>query len=128
MRFLEALNSDYAFLVLGSVMAFTMAVLRCLRFEHRDKSMMFIEAGMCTMITLSVSIGAKTTWDIPYNWSIPVGVFIGFIGTSFIHMLIKRFIMTVTNYYTGEGAKPNLPLPEPKLRRTTKETGDDRIN
>lgn len=102
MPFLQAYDTELLFLLFGSVSAFFMALLRCLSFDRRNAVMIITEAFMCTMITLSIAIGAKTTWNVSYSWSVPVGVFIGFIGTNLVHAVIKRVLEYHVTKYTDD--------------------------
>lgn len=101
MRLLEVYDTELLFLLFGSVSAFFMALLRCLSFDRRNVVMVITEAFMCTMITLSIAIGAKTTWSVSYSWSVPVGVFVGFIGTNLIHAIVKRILEYQVTQVTG---------------------------
>lgn len=40
-------------------------------------------------------------WHIATAWAVPIGVAVGFIGTSFIHAVIKRLIEFQVGRFTG---------------------------
>lgn len=94
-------NPELFFLLGGCIAAFFMAFLRGLNYTRKDPLMMVTEALMCTMITASISVGANSAWQISYIWTIPVGVMVGFIGTSFIHAIVKKFLLFHTHRLTG---------------------------
>lgn len=94
-------NPEYGYLTIGTIAAFVMALLRCLRFDRRDLSMVITESIMCAMIAGSIVMGVRAVWSIAFIWAVPIGVAVGFIGTNFIHLIIKQLIEFQLGRFTG---------------------------
>ena len=94
-------NPEMGYLVIGTIAAALMAFLRCLRFDRRDFVMVVTESIMCAMIAASIVMGVRSMWHIATVWAVPIGVAVGFIGTTFIHAVIKRLIEFQVGRFTG---------------------------
>lgn len=94
-------NPENGYLLFCMIAAFIMALLRCFRFDRRDFIMVITEAGMCAMLAASIVMGMRATWSIALVWAVPIGVAVGFIGTNFIHLVIKNLIEFHLGRYTG---------------------------
>lgn len=94
-------NPELGYLLVGTMAAALMAFLRCMRFDRRDFVMVITESIMCAMIAASIVMGVRSMWHIATAWAVPIGVAVGFIGTSFIHAVIKRLIEFQVGRFTG---------------------------
>lgn len=94
-------NPETGYLIVGTIAAFIMALLRCLRFDRRDLIMVVTESIMCAMIAGSIVMGVRAMWSIAFVWAVPIGVAVGFIGTNFIHLVIKQLIEFQLGRFTG---------------------------
>ena len=108
-------NPETGYLIVGTIAAFIMALLRCLRFDRRDLLMVVTESIMCAMLAGSIVMGVRAMWSIAFVWAVPIGVAVGFIGTNFIHLVIKHLIEFQIGRFTG-----GMPLDKDKADQKSK--------
>ncbi len=101
----QATISREALYFIGSgVAAFLMALFRTVKFadkEQRQFMQMLAEGFMCAMMSSGIAVLLKSYFNAPFSWAIPIGVIVGFIGTNFIHVIIKSLIEFQVGRYTG---------------------------
>lgn len=125
----ETISREVFYFIGSGVAAFLMALSRTTRFadkEHRRWAIKFNEALMCAMISSGIAVVIKTYFNAPFSWAIPIGVIVGFIGTNFIHVLIKSLIEFQVGRYTG--GKVSLRDIEAVLRSIEADKGKDQKN
>lgn len=92
MRNLVDGNPELAYFAIGGVSAFVMAIFRTQKWTRKRFAMRLVEGVMCSMLSSAISIGIVQYFDVSFIWSIPIGTFMGFIGTDLIHMVIVGLI------------------------------------
>lgn len=105
----EYISREVIYFVGSGVAAFFMALFRTVRFSDRGQRQFWMrlnEGFMCAMISSGLAVLMRTYFDTPFSWAIPIGVVVGFVGTNFIHVLIKSLIETQVGRYTGGQVSP----------------------
>lgn len=105
----EYISREVIYFVGSGVAAFFMALFRTVRFSDRNQRhfwMRLNEGFMCAMISSGLAVLMRTYFDTPFSWAIPIGVVVGFVGTNFIHVLIKSLIESQVGRYTGGQVSP----------------------
>lgn len=100
----ETVSREVVYFIGSGLAAFLMALLRTAKFADREQRhfvQMLVEGGMCAMISGSMVGLIKTYFSASYSWAIPIGVIVGFVGTNFIHVLIKTLIEFQVGRVTG---------------------------
>lgn len=85
-------NSEVVYLGAGSFFAFCMALLRSAKYTKKHFITRLTEALMCSMLASALVIGLVEYFHVSFIWAIPVGTFIGFVGTDFIHAVIVGLV------------------------------------
>lgn len=109
MRFIEH-SPEIFFLLGGSCAAFVMALMRSLRYTRKQLSMRVVEALMCSMLTTAFAMGLKSFWGVSYEWAIPMGTMIGFLGTDFIRAIVAGLLEFYTTKLSGSDSALNSKL------------------
>lgn len=105
----EYISREVIYFVGSGVAAFFMALFRTVRFSDRGQQQFWMrlnEGFMCAMISSGLAVLMRTYFDTPFSWAIPIGVVVGFVGTNFIHVLIKSLIESQVGRYTGGQVSP----------------------
>lgn len=105
----DYISREVIYFVGSGVAAFFMALFRTVRFSDRGQQQFWMrlnEGFMCAMISSGLAVLMRTYFDTPFSWAIPIGVVVGFVGTNFIHVLIKSLIETQVGRYTGGQVSP----------------------
>lgn len=106
----EYISHEVIYFVGSGVAAFFMALFRTVRFSDRGQQQFWMrlnECFMCAMISSGLAVLMRTYFDTPFSWAIPIGVVVGFVGTNFIHVLIKSLIESQVGRYTGGQVSPD---------------------
>lgn len=106
----EYISREVIYFVGSGVAAFFMALFRTVRFSDRGQQQFWMrlnEGFMCAMISSGLAVLMRTYFDTPFSWAIPIGVVVGFVGTNFIHILIKSLIESQVGRYTGGQVSPD---------------------
>lgn len=106
----EYISREVIYFVGSGVAAFFMALFRTVRFSDRGQQQFWMrlnEGFMCAMISSGLAVLMRTYFDTPFSWAIPIGVVVGFVGTNFIHALIKSLIESQVGRYTGGQVSPD---------------------
>ena len=106
----EYISREVIYFVGSGVAAFFMALFRTVRFSDRGQRQFWMrlnEGFMCAMISSGLAVLMRTYFDTPFSWAIPIGVVVGFVGTNFIHVLIKSLIESQVGRYTGGQVSPD---------------------
>lgn len=106
----EYISREVIYFVGSGVAAFFMALFRTVRFSDRGQQQFWMrlnEGFMCAMISSGLAVLMRTYFDTPFSWAIPIGVVVGFVGTNFIHVLIKSLIESQVGRYTGGQVSPD---------------------
>lgn len=106
----EYISREVVYFVGSGVAAFFMALFRTVRFSDRGQQQFWMrlnEGFMCAMISSGLAVLMRTYFDTPFSWAIPIGVVVGFVGTNFIHVLIKTLIESQVGRYTGGQVSPD---------------------
>ena len=106
----EYISREVFYFVGSGVAAFFMALFRTVRFSDRGQQQFWMrlnEGFMCAMISSGLAVLMRTYFDTPFSWAIPIGVVVGFVGTNFIHVLIKSLIESQVGRYTGGQVSPD---------------------
>lgn len=106
----EYISHEVIYFVGSGVAAFFMALFRTVRFSDRGQQQFWMrlnEGFMCAMISSGLAVLMRTYFDTPFSWAIPIGVVVGFVGTNFIHVLIKSLIESQVGRYTGGQVSPD---------------------
>ena len=106
----EYISREVIYFVGSGVAAFLMALFRTVRFSDRGQQQFWMrlnEGFMCAMISSGLAVLMRTYFDTPFSWAIPIGVVVGFVGTNFIHVLIKSLIESQVGRYTGGQVTPD---------------------
>lgn len=106
----EFISREVFYFVGSGVAAFFMALFRTVRFSDRGQQQFWMrlnEGFMCAMISSGLAVLMRTYFDTPFSWAIPIGVVVGFVGTNFIHVLIKSLIESQVGRYTGGQVSPD---------------------
>lgn len=106
----EYISREVIYFVGSGVAAFFMALFRTVRFSDRSQQQFWMrlnEGFMCAMISSGLAVLMRTYFDTPFSWAIPIGVVVGFVGTNFIHVLIKSLIESQVGRYTGGQVSPD---------------------
>lgn len=106
----EFISREVIYFVGSGVAAFFMALFRTVRFSDRGQQQFWMrlnEGFMCAMISSGLAVLMRTYFDTPFSWAIPIGVVVGFVGTNFIHVLIKSLIESQVGRYTGGQVSPD---------------------
>lgn len=105
----EYISREVIYFVGSGVAAFFMALFRTVRFSDKGQQQFWMrlnEGFMCAMISSGLAVLMRTYFDTPFSWAIPIGVVVGFVGTNFIHVLIKSLIESQVGRYTGGQVSP----------------------
>lgn len=81
-------NSEVVYLGAGSLFAFLMAFLRSAKYTKKHFRTRATEGVMCAMLGSAITMGITEYWNLSNFWAMPIGIFIGFLGTDFIHAVI----------------------------------------
>lgn len=86
MKILEE-HPEIFYLSGSGLSGFVMALLRTGGFTRKNLRMRLAEAFMCSMLSSAITMGAHT-YGLSYEWAIPIGTFVGFVGTDIIRALL----------------------------------------
>lgn len=79
----------------SGVCALLMTLLRNGGFTTKDMTSRLTEAAMCSMLGSALSIVGISYFHMDVHLSIPIGTFVGFLGTGFIKSLIKGYMSSI---------------------------------
>lgn len=87
-------HAGLCYMALGCVCGWVMAMLRSGGFTTKDLRSRITDACMCSMLTSALWLVGTYYFHIADELAIPIGTFIGFLGTDFVRLLIKGYIKT----------------------------------
>lgn len=90
-------NPELYYTTAGGVMAFVMALLRSGGFTKKRLAVRLTDACMCSMLSSAITLFCVEYWGLSYVYGVPIGTFVGFVGTDFISTLIKGWVAAKTN-------------------------------
>lgn len=85
---------EVLYIVGSGACALVMTMLRNGGFTTKDLTTRITEGFMCSMLGSALSIVGISYFQMDVHLSIPIGTFVGFLGTSFIKTMIKGYIIT----------------------------------
>lgn len=79
----------FVYMGIGCVCGWCMAMLRSGGFTTRDFRSRVADATMCSMLTSALCYISTVYFHLDDRLAIPIGTFVGFLGTDFIRIVIK---------------------------------------
>lgn len=106
--------------VVGGLAAFSMAILRALRYNRSNVFVIVVEAVMCAFFSVS-GISALHHWfGLSYSFAEFFGVMIGFLGTDFFRKCLVLFIPSHLPQSMRDELAKTISEHDQRKRRTAK--------
>ena len=80
------------YMAIGCLCGWCMAMLRSGGFSTRNFRSRVADATMCSMLTSALCYVSTVYFHFDDRMAIPIGTFIGFLGTDFIRISINAYI------------------------------------
>ena len=91
LNFLKS-HAEMLYVAGSGLCALVMTLLRNGGFTTKDLMSRVTEGAMCSMLGSALSIIGISYFKMDVHLSIPIGTFVGFLGTGFIKTLIKGYV------------------------------------
>ncbi len=85
-------HAGYAYMIVGCICAWVMAMLRSGGFTTKDLRSRLTEACMCSMLTSALWFISTGYLHLDDRLVIPIGTFVGFLGTYFVRTIIDGLV------------------------------------